>query len=146
MARPHPTPQKHVSPNANPNGTAQQTADLTKRCACAVKSSSYISTRFLAISHESDTSRFHPKPTPKASPNGTAIETSYGRLQTVADGCEHENNVGQTQLNPQTPKLNKNPSLRIRGKVFAFRSLFPYLHIYTYICIHTHLYMYIYMV
>ena len=40
MARPHPTPQKHDSPNANPNGTAQQTADLTKRCTCAVKSSS----------------------------------------------------------------------------------------------------------
>ena len=37
MARPHPTPQKDDSPNANPNGTAQQTADLTKRCACAVK-------------------------------------------------------------------------------------------------------------
>ena len=37
MARPHPTPQTHHSPNANPNVTAQQTADLTKRCACAVK-------------------------------------------------------------------------------------------------------------
>ena len=37
MARPHPTPQKHDSPNANPNGTAQQSADLTKRCACAAK-------------------------------------------------------------------------------------------------------------
>ena len=31
MARPHPTPQKHDSPIANPNGTAQQSADLTKR-------------------------------------------------------------------------------------------------------------------
>ena len=37
MARPHPTPQEHDSPNANPNGTAQQSADLTKRCACAAK-------------------------------------------------------------------------------------------------------------
>ena len=37
MARPHPTPQKHDSPNANPNGTTQQSADLTKRCACAAK-------------------------------------------------------------------------------------------------------------
>ena len=37
MARPHPTPPKHDSPNANPNGTAQQSADLTKRCACAAK-------------------------------------------------------------------------------------------------------------
>ena len=53
----------------------------------------------------------------KASPNGRAIETSYGRLQTVADGCELENNVGQTQLYPQTPKLNENPSLRIRENI-----------------------------
>ena len=37
MARPHPTPQKHDSPDANPNGTAQQTADLTNTCACAAK-------------------------------------------------------------------------------------------------------------
>ena len=36
MARPHPTPQKHHSPSANPNGTAQKTTDLTKRCSCAV--------------------------------------------------------------------------------------------------------------
>ena len=39
MARPHPTPQKHHSPNANPSGTAQKTADLTK--CCAVKSSHF---------------------------------------------------------------------------------------------------------
>ena len=63
-SKPHPTPQKHHSPNANPNVTAQKTAHLTKRCACAVKSSSmhtstsYVSIRFHAISHESDTSRF----------------------------------------------------------------------------------------
>ena len=37
MVRPHLTPQKHESPNANPNGTAQQSADLTKRCARATK-------------------------------------------------------------------------------------------------------------
>ena len=33
MARPHPTLQKHDSPNASPNATAQQSAALTKRCA-----------------------------------------------------------------------------------------------------------------
>ena len=77
MARPHPTPQKHNSPNTNPNGTAQQTADLTKCCACAVKSSSTLQHLTFphdsSISHESDTSRFHPKPSPKASPNGNAL-------------------------------------------------------------------------
>ena len=82
MSQPHPTPQKHYSPKANLNVTAQKTADLTKRCACAVKSSSTVlhtstsyvsvSTRFLAISHQSDTSRFHPKPSPKGNAIGTA--------------------------------------------------------------------------
>ena len=52
MARPHPTPQKHHSPNANPNGAVQKTVDLTKRCACAVKSSSHISTSYIST-------RFH---------------------------------------------------------------------------------------
>ena len=55
MAQPHPTPQKHDSPNANPNGTAQQTADLTKRCTCAVKSSSTL--QHLTFPH--DSSLFH---------------------------------------------------------------------------------------
>ena len=39
MSQPHPTPQKHHPLNANPNVTTQKTADLTKCCACAVKSS-----------------------------------------------------------------------------------------------------------
>ena len=42
MARPHPTPQKHDSPNANPNGTTQHSADLTKRCACAAKGITFL--------------------------------------------------------------------------------------------------------
>ena len=55
MARPHPTPQKHNSPNASRNGTAQQAADLTKRSACAVKSSSTL--QHLTFPH--DSSLFH---------------------------------------------------------------------------------------
>ena len=55
MAWPHPAPQKHDSPNANPKGTAQQTADLTKRCTCAVKSSSTL--QHLTFPH--DSSLFH---------------------------------------------------------------------------------------
>ena len=42
MSQPHPTPQKHHSPNANPNVIAQKTHHLTKRCACAVISSSIL--------------------------------------------------------------------------------------------------------
>ena len=47
MARPHPTPQKHGSPNANPNGTAQQSADLTKRCACPAKRITFLARHVL---------------------------------------------------------------------------------------------------
>ena len=61
-------------------------------------STSYVSTRSLAISHASDTSRFHPKPSPKASPNGSAF-VSY---------CH-----ARTRL-PRPPELNENHSLRIR--------------------------------
>ena len=48
-------------------------------------STSYVSTWFLAISHESDTSCFHPKQSPKASPNGSALASYRERLQTVAN-------------------------------------------------------------
>ena len=56
MAQPHPTPQKTDSPNANPNGTVQQTADLTKRCTCAVKSSSTL--QHLTFPHDSSLFNF----------------------------------------------------------------------------------------
>ena len=46
-----------------------------------------------------------------------------GRLRTCANGCELENNVGRTQLYPQTPKLNENPSLRIQEKSVAVWNL-----------------------
>ena len=79
MAQPHPTPQKHHSPNANPNVTAQKTADLTKRCACAVNSSSTL--QDLTYPHVSllfHTNLTHhasmPKPSPKASPNGSGMQ------------------------------------------------------------------------
>ena len=122
-AQPHPTPQKHHSPNANPNGTAHKTADLTKRCACAVNhtSTAYMSTRFHAVSRESDTSRFHPKPFPKASPNGSALAPYRGRLRTAANGCKRLRTVADAETTgreqgstPRPPELNENPSLRIR--------------------------------
>ena len=55
-------------------------------------STSYVSTRFLASSHESDTSRFHPKPSPKLPPNGSALALYHERLRTVADGCGRSDN------------------------------------------------------
>ena len=55
MSQSHPTTPKHHSPNATPNVTTQKTADLTKRCACAVKSSSIL--QHLTFPH--DSSLFH---------------------------------------------------------------------------------------
>ena len=49
MARPHPTPQKHDSPNANPNGTAEHSAHLTKRCTCAAKRITFLARHVLLL-------------------------------------------------------------------------------------------------
>ena len=38
------------------------------------------------------------------------------RLRTAADGCERLRNVWRTQLNPHTPKVKREPLLRIREK------------------------------
>ena len=98
MAQPHPTPQKHHSPNANPNVTARISQNIT--------------TRFLAISHESDTSRFHAKPSPKPSPNGSGLSVlmrtaanGCGRLRTVANA----ETTGREQGYPQTPRVKREP-------------------------------------
>ena len=72
MARPHPTPQKHDSPNANPNGTAQQSADLTKRCACAAKC---ITSRCEAA-RRAFRMRLPPKVTRQVSKTSISYETS----------------------------------------------------------------------
>ena len=48
---------------------------------------------------------------------GTAIATLRERLRTVADGCERLGDVWRTQLNPQTPRVKREPLLRIREKI-----------------------------
>ena len=87
-------PQCH-SNIQHPKSTTLQTAYKTMRT-CTVKSlrlhasTSYVSACFLANSHKSDTSCFHPKPCPKASPNVNAIALlpadGCGRLRTVTNG------------------------------------------------------------
>ena len=125
---PHPTPQNHHSPNASPNGTAQQTADLTKRCACAVKSSSTL--QHLTFSHDSslfdlfDTNLtrhvFIRNPLPKASPNGSGLSAL---LRTAADGCEQLRTVANAETTrreqgstPQTPRVKREPFATHSGK------------------------------
>ena len=68
-----------------------------------------------------------PKVTPFAElPIGTAIRPSRGhfrtvangcgRLRTVADGCGRKRNVRRTQLYRHTPRVKREPLLRIREK------------------------------
>ena len=56
-------------------------------------------------------------------PIGTAIRGSYERLRTVADGCGRLRTVADANatssehtLNPQTPRVKREPLLRIREK------------------------------
>ena len=122
--------------NANPNVTATSNTPktpLSKRqsqCDCAENcqshktlrlrselilhtSTSYVSTRFLAISHNQIyTSRFHAKPLQNLPPMAAALassRTAAKRRRTAADGTRREQ--GST---PRPPELNENPSLRIR--------------------------------
>ena len=89
-------------------------------------------------SSETDTWHIHEKSLFRALTNGRAIGAGFEHLWTavtVADGCEHENNVGRTQLYPQTPKLNENPSLRIREKKAWFTTvcmsaMFPFFLVF----------------
>ena len=56
---------------------------------------------------------------PKVSPFAeltisTAIWSSRGRLRTVANGCFRLRNIWRTKLNPHTPRVKREPLLRIR--------------------------------
>ena len=64
-----------------------------------------------ATQNEATTRLQHPKMTTSAElPIGTAIRTSYGRLRTVADGCERFGNVERTHPQPpDPPEWNGNP-------------------------------------
>ena len=128
MARPHPTPQKHDSPNANPNGTAQQTADLTKRCACAAKCITFLArhvgvmpiTMELRRKLTRDTSmKSHLQKLPPMAANlRRDATTTTRRRQTTRDDDKrrHDASHANTAPTPRPPTINGNPSLRIREK------------------------------
>ena len=59
---------------------------------------------------------------------GTAIRPSRGRLRTVGNGCATSS---EHTVNPQTPRVKREPLLRIREKTMC--------------TIHTQIYIYIYM-
>ena len=112
MSQPHPTPQKHHSPNANPNVTVQTCGShKTRRLRSEIflhTSTSYVSARFL----ESDTSRFQ-----------APLQNLPALYRSIADGCERLTTVAIAQTTsreqgstPRPPELNENPSLRIREK------------------------------
>ena len=124
-------PQKHHSPKANPNGTAQKTVDLTKRCACAMNSTSTL--RHLTfpdasmLFHTNLTRHvFIRNPFQKLPPMAAAlapycerrrtVANGCERLRTVADGCELRNNGSRTRLYPQTPRVKREPFGTHSGK------------------------------
>ena len=53
---------------------------------------------------------------------GTAIATSRGHLRTVADGCGRKRNVRRTQLYPHTPRVKREPLIRIQEKMLQICS------------------------
>ena len=67
-----------------------------------------------ATRNEATTRLKPPKMTTSAElPIGTAIRGSYERLRTVADGSATSS---EHTLNPQTPRVKREPLLRIREK------------------------------
>ena len=78
MARPHPTPQKHDSPNANSqwNCVANCGSHKTLRLCSEMHHVACATCQFQAIHHgiaaQTDTSHIHEKFLAKASPNGSA--------------------------------------------------------------------------
>ena len=120
---PHPTPQKHDSPNANPNGTAQQTADLTKRCACAAKCITFLArhvgvmqiTMELRRKLTRDTSmQSHLQKLPPMAANLRRDDDDT--TTTNDDKRRHDASHANTAPTPRPPTINGNPSLRIREK------------------------------
>ena len=59
---------------------------------------------------------FSSEPSPKASPNGSALALYCVRLRTAADGCELRNNGSRTRLYPQTPRVKREPFATHSGK------------------------------
>ena len=130
MARPHPTPPKHDSPNANPNGTAQQSADLTKRCACAAKCITFLArhvgvmqiTMELRCKLTRDTSmKSHLQKLPPMAANlrrdddDTTTTSDDRRRETTTrrKPCKHSSN-------PQTPNYKREPFATHSGKKSTF--------------------------
>ena len=159
-SRPPKSPQKQLRCNilnANPNVTATSNTTktpLSKRqsqCDCAencgshktlrlrseiilhtFRSTSYVSTRFRAISHESDTSRFHTKTLSKnLSPMAAALAAYRGRRRSVADGWQRLRTLRQRVANkalPPDPQLNENPS-ELRYALGKKKTIYIYVYI-----------------
>ena len=85
------------------------------------------------IAAQTDTRHVHEKSLFRALPNGRAIGAGFEHLRTVADGCERLRTVANTKTTTgehsstlRLPKLNENPSLRIREnmeKIWKNRSI-----------------------
>ena len=101
MSQPHPTSLTHQSRHANHNLTAKETADLTKRCNCAAKSSSTL--QLVARPHVS------------------------GLFHRNLIRHAHYDNEPRTRLYPQTPRVKRESFATPSGKAFAATSRTPVL-------------------
>ena len=123
------TPLKHHSETANPNMTTTQTCHFheTLRLCSEMHHLSCMTYHFYAnhngIAAQTDTRHVHEKSLFGALPNGRAIGAGFEHLRTVADGCGRLRTVANTKTTTgehsstlRLPKLNENPSLRIREK------------------------------
>ena len=123
------TPLKHHSETANPNMTTTQTCHFheTLRLCSEMHHLSCMTYHFYAnhngIAAQTDTRHVHEKSLFGALPNGRAIGAGFEHLRTVANGCERLRTVANTKTTTgehsstlRLPKLNENPSLRIREK------------------------------
>ena len=62
---------------------------------------------------------------------GTAIRPSHGLLRTVGNGYATSS---EHTLNPQTPRVKREPLLRIREKTMCTIHTHIYIYIYAFIC------------
>ena len=121
------TPLKHHSETANPNMTTTQTCHFheTLRLCSEMHHLSCMTYHFYAnhngIAAQTDTRHVHEKSLFGALPNGRAIGAGFEHLRTVADGCGRLRSLANTKTTTgehsstlRLPKLNENPSLRIR--------------------------------
>ena len=115
MARPHPTPRKHDSPNANPNGTAQQSADQ-----CITFLARHVIVMQIHVTHPCKvTCKSFPQW--QRIPDATTTTNDDKRRETTTDDDRRRQTTRRRKpskhsSNPQTPNYKREPFATHSGK------------------------------